>query len=37
MTAVDDLDLSEYEDSDDVCSDCGALKMDDICDECGAM
>jgi hypothetical protein len=34
---VSDIDLSDYEDSDDVCSDCGSLKLGGVCDECGAM
>lgn len=33
----DEIDLAEYEDSDDVCFDCGALKLGDVCDDCGAM
>jgi hypothetical protein len=34
---VSDIDLADYEDSDDVCSDCGSLKLDDVCEDCGAM
>ena len=29
--------MSEFEESDDVCSDCGAMKLEDVCDECGAI
>jgi hypothetical protein len=36
-SSQDDIDLSDHEDSDDVCSDCGALKLGDICDDCGAI
>jgi hypothetical protein len=34
---VHSIDLSKYEDSDDVCSSCGALKPGDVCEDCGDM
>lgn len=35
MAVTEEID--DYELSDDICSDCGTVKIEDVCDECGAM